>query len=335
MIYYIQKKSVIRKEGSIMQTATETSRTLTQTDQNTAYDENVKKVLSEKVFLSWIMKGCVAEYKDYTVDEIRENYIEGTPKVSKVAVHSGGLIHGMDTVDKSRDEHNVFYDILFHATLPGSKEKIGLFINVEAQNTYYPGYPLIKRGIYYCSRMIAAQFNRDFADGRYEDLKKVYSIWICNDAPVDRQNIVTQYEMTEKFLIGKATEERFNYDMLSVVMVCFNEKRMLEAPENTDNPNAEKMLRLFNVLLSSGVELEEKKQILEEEYDIPMTQELDEEVSNMCNFSRGVIEKGIEFGEKNKAKQVAIGLFKRNMPIDENNVAYTRAGTGDCQRKQY
>ena len=34
-------------------------------------------------------------------------------------------------------------------------------INVEAQNDFYPGYPLVKRGIYDCSRMISPQYGRE------------------------------------------------------------------------------------------------------------------------------------------------------------------------------
>ncbi len=54
---------------------------------------------------------------------------------------------------------------------------IRLIINIEAQNDFYPGYPLIKRGIYYCSRMISAQYGTEFKNSHYENIKKVYSIW--------------------------------------------------------------------------------------------------------------------------------------------------------------
>ena len=157
-----------------MQTKTEIARTVGNIEQNPACDESIKRLLSAKYLLAWIMKGCVAEYRDCALEDIAERYIEGSPQVSAAPVHRGDFIHGIDTVDKSRDEHTTLYDILFYASLPDSEEQIGLFINVEAQNNYYPGYPLIKRSIYYCSRMLSAQFGRDFADGHYENLKKVY-----------------------------------------------------------------------------------------------------------------------------------------------------------------
>jgi len=313
-----------------MQTKTELARYIDQTEQDSAYDEAVKRILSTKHLLAWIMKGCVSEYKDYSIRDIVEKYIEGEPQVSSTPVHmndSGEVIHGLDTVDKSRQEHTTLYDVLFYATLPDSTEKIGLFINIEAQNRYNPGYPLVKRGIYYCSRMISAQFGRDFADGHYEDLKKVYSIWICANAPDSRDNTITQYELTEKQVLGEAAEERKNYDLLSVVMVCFNDKRIKQRVEDgMDGEYPADLVRLLSVLLSSKVEREEKKQILADEYKIPMTRELESEVSLMCNLSKGIkeqgleqglaqgLEQGLEQGAFNKAMKIALELLKMNLP---------------------
>ena len=64
------------------------------------------------------------------------------------------------------------YDIRFFAIAPVSGELIRLIINIEAQNDFYPGYPLIKRGIYYCSRMISAQYGTEFTNSHYENIKK-------------------------------------------------------------------------------------------------------------------------------------------------------------------
>lgn len=55
-------------------------------------------------------------------------------------------------------------DICFCAKAPVSKEKIRFIINIEVQNDFYPGYPIIKREIYYCSRMISSQYGAEFSD---------------------------------------------------------------------------------------------------------------------------------------------------------------------------
>ena len=58
---------------------------------------------------------------------------------------------------------------------------------MEAQNQFYPGYPLIKRGIYYCCRMVSSQYGTVFTSSHYEKIKKVYSIWICTNPPEYRK----------------------------------------------------------------------------------------------------------------------------------------------------
>ena len=60
-----------------------------------------------------------------------------------------------------------------------SQDVIRLIINVEAQTAFNPGYPLTKRAIYYCSRMISAQHGPIFTKSEYGKIRKVYSIWIC------------------------------------------------------------------------------------------------------------------------------------------------------------
>lgn len=65
------------------------------------------------------------------------------------------------------------------------------------------------------------------------------------------------------------------------------------------------ILRLLEVLLSSERSIEEKKKILQEDFDIKMTQELEREVSEMCNLSDSVEQKGIA---KGRAYGIAEGI---------------------------
>jgi len=260
------------------------------TDDSAGYDAACKRVLSEKAILSRIMKACLEEYKDCDVADIESKYIEGQPQVSAVPVlpdESGTIISGLDSEDKSLREGNVTYDIRFRAIVPGSGEQIGLIVNVEAQNDYYPGYPLIKRGIYYCCRMISSQYGREFTSSHYEQIKKVYSIWICMNPPKSRENTITRYRLTEEHLVGEATEPVRNYDLLSIIMLCLG---------GPDGKNYDGVLRMLDVLLGSETSVAEKQKILENEYHIQMTQKLESEVSVMCNLSKGVLEKGIAKG---------------------------------------
>ena len=274
------------------------------TDVSAGYDAACKRVLSEKAILARIMKSCLEEYRDCNVDDIAKKYIEGQPQVAAVPVHpdeDSTLINGMDTEDKLVNEGSVTYDIRFRSIVPNSQEQIALIINVEAQGNFYPGYPLVKRGIYYCGRMISSQYGREFIDSHYEKIKKVYSIWICKSPPQYRGNTITRYRMAEEQLVGEVAEPVSNYDLLSVIMLC------LGGPEQE---NYDGILRMLDVLLSSEVSEQEKRNVLENEYGIQMTKAMESEVSTMCNLSRSVMEKGFIEGEaKGEANGIAKGII--------------------------
>ena len=159
----------MEKQGTV---ENQLAHTIDQTEYDSRYDRTAKKLLANKQILAQIMKGCVNEYSDCTVDDIVEKYIEGTPEVGSVGVHvddtnrpkkSTDVIKGSNNEDSTLTEGTLFYDVRFDAIAPKSadsteqEEVIRLIINVEAQTKFKPGYPLTKRAIYYCSRMISVQ----------------------------------------------------------------------------------------------------------------------------------------------------------------------------------
>ena len=276
-----------------MNTDTTIAKNIRVADEKASYDAACKRLLSEKIILAWIMKNCLEEYRDCDVEEIAEKYIEGTPQVGEVAVAADetnrvSMIQGAGNEDTSLTEGTVTYDIRFFAIAPVSGELIRLIINIEAQNDFYPGYPLIKRGIYYCSRMISAQYGTEFTNSHYENIKKVYSIWICMNPPKSRENSITRYYIAEENLVGSVKERKADYDLMAAVMICLGK----EGDSGTD------LLKLLNVLLSTETGSQDKCQILEEDFHIRMTLALESEVSLMCNLSKGVEEKGIEKGRQ-------------------------------------
>lgn len=252
------------------------------------------------------MKGCVDEYSECSVDEIAEKYIEGTPEVGTIGVHvddtnrlprTPEVITGSNNEDSTLTEGTVHYDVRFDAIAPtsthdaASQDVIRLIINVEAQTAFNPGYPLTKRAIYYCSRMISAQHGSIFKKSEYGKIRKVYSIWVCTKPSDKFQNTLTRYSIRPEQLIGNATEKSENYDLMSVVTICLGKP---------DSENYIGTLKFLDVLLSSSRAATEKKKILEEEFGVAMSEEL-EEVLIMCNLSQGVKaegrKEGISIGE--------------------------------------
>ena len=74
------------------------------------------------------------------------------------------------------------------------------------------------------------------------------------------------------FNVGKAHEEVENYDLISLVMLHLGS----ETGENYSG-----ILKLLGTLFTSDATVEEKKQVLQDEFHIPMTRTIEQEVSSM------------------------------------------------------
>lgn len=111
--------------------------------------------------------------------------------------------------------------------------------DIECQASFYPGYPLVKRGVYYGGRMISSQYGTVFTKSHYEKLEKVYSIWICINPPMYRKNSINIYSLTEQQLLGDVREKKENYDLLTVALLCLGDE---------DDANCEGIFRLLTIL---------------------------------------------------------------------------------------
>lgn len=254
------------------------------------YDAACKEVLSDKMILALIMKECMVEYAGVTAEAIARRFIETGPLVSQVLVEEHGAgwlprIQGTNTEDVSVEEGRITYDIRFTATIPATGRR--LWIDVEPQKDFWPGYSLLKRGIYYLCRMISAQRGREFVGSDYDELKKVYSIWICMKPPKKYEHTIRYYEFCDREDMPDPGFEREKYDLLTLVMICLGDPRDLQAAG---------ILRLLAVLLTNAYDLEDKQRILEEEFDIALTESMRKGMKRVCNLGEGIYEDGIEKG---------------------------------------
>ena len=273
------------------------------------YDEQCKKVLGDKNVLSWILQRTVREYAGMNREEIMK-CIEGEPEIGSRRVNPGetnaSQITGMANEDKVNEEGTIFYDIRFFAWIPKSREKIRLIINVEAQKKYHTGYSLTTRGVFYGARMISAQLGTEFEIPEYDKIKKVYSIWICMNAPQYIGNAISEYKLEKTDLIPWIPDRRKEYDKLSVVMVCLNTKKETE----------DQFLGMLQTLFNTELAEKEKKERLEQEYEIQMENGFGKELSLMCNLSDTVEERGIQKGiEKGIEQGMEKGIEKGKLEM--------------------
>ena len=288
------------------------SETLDTTGQRVRYDNCVKRILSVKIILARILQGCTTEFENLSVDYIAEHCIENDVEISMVAVDQdvldrtneerGEQIEGLNTEDVTIREGKIFYDLRFSATAPGLKGAIKLIINVEAQNDAETERRTTKRAIYYLSRMISAQKNRVFKKRQYEKIRKVYSIWILTDPAKSKKNTITRYRIIEEPLVGAATTNKGNYDLMTAVMIRLGDP---------DKSAPRSLLQFLNLLLSPTLPSRKKQTELAEKFNIKMTSQVEEEMETMCSLAEGIERKaeakgkaeGLKEGEKRGEKR--------------------------------
>ncbi len=320
--------------------------TITQTDYEARYDRAAKKLLANKLVLAHILKDCVKEYQACSIMDIVQKYIEGEPEVGTTGVNMDDSnsheqpdikpetvvtqaaevqtmntqevnaqamsiqamntqvtkVQGMGNEDISQNEGTVYYDVRFNAIAPSTEEhgNIRLIINAEAQNRFKPKYPLTKRAVYYGSRLISAQNGTVFTKSDYQKLRKVYSIWICVNPAKKFRNTITRYSLKPETIIGNAVEAPENYDLINIVMVCLG--KMEEWNDNN-------LIKFLGVLFQNELSAREKKDILERDFNIPMTETFESEVDDMCNLSQGVAEEAMQKGiEKGRQEGIQKGI---------------------------
>lgn len=277
-----------RESGEQMKKKTYLAESVETASMKAQYDTQAKKIVADKSVLSWIIKYTVEELKGYTLEEIAAT-IEGI-EVAAIPVYPGMVkteaIIGMSTEDAVLNEGKVTYDVRFYVLLPKG-ERIKLILNIEIQKDFYPGYDLVTRAVFYCARMISAQLKTEFDNDNYDDIKKVYSIWLCLNAPKKEADTIIEYRMEPRVLYGMANTGH-RYDLLSVVMVGLDEEswRVKETPIHG----------FLGTIFSDKLKPEEKLKSLEKDYGVETTREMKEGVNRMCNLSDAIEERGIQCG---------------------------------------
>ena len=130
------------------------------------------------------------------------------------------------------------------------------------------------------------RLHTEFVNQDYDSIKKVYSIWICMDTPEDAADSITKYSIHQTPVAGNFKGEA-RYDLMTGIMVCLGKK--VSGEENS-------LFRLLGTILSAELKPEQKKKVMEMEYDIRMSQKVEEAINVMCNLSDLVEEKAIEKG---------------------------------------
>ena len=265
---------------------TEIKNAVSAADKGAQYDEKAKRLLGNKIILAHILVKTVDEFRGMNPKDVA-SYIEGEPFISVVPVEpgltnvekeeAGQRVVGFNTESAEINEGLVRFDIVFYVRLKDGLSQI--IVNVEAQKDAPTEYNVLNRAIFYVSRLISSQKERDFVNTNYDDIKQVFSIWICMNM---NQNCMNYVHLMNDRLLG-SYEWEGKMDLLGIVLIGLSK----ELPEHDEKYE---LHRLLGALLSRNLSSDEKLRIIETEYDIPIEESIRKDVSVMCNLSQGIRE---------------------------------------------
>ena len=210
----------------------------------------------------------------------------------------------MDTENSEINEGMIRFDIIFYDRMKDGLSQI--IVNVEAQKAEPSSYDILNRAIFYVSRMISSQKGRDFVKSNYNDIKRVYSIWICMN--VDEHSM-SHIHLTKDDIIG-SHNWKGDIDLLNIVLLGLAE----DLPKKAEKYE---LHRLLGALLSSKLKVDEKLDIIGNEFQIPLENDIRKDVSEMCNLSQGIEDRAYERGTANGLAKAVLRMYKKVYSIEQ------------------
>ena len=161
----------------------------------------------------------------------------------------------MNTENAEVNEGLIRFDIIFYVRMKDGFSQV--IVNLEAQKDEPISYYILNRAVFYVSRLVSSQKERDFIKTNYNDIKRVFSIWVCMN--VDEHSMDYVHLMDDK-LLG-THQWQGGLDLLNIVLIGISDK----IPEHDDKYE---LHRLLGTLFSMELTIDEKLGIIETEYSI-------------------------------------------------------------------
>ena len=263
---------------------TEIKNAVSAADEDAQYDQKAKRLLGNKIILAHILVKTIDEFKGMNPKDV-VSHIEGEPFISVVPVEpgltnaakgeNGQRVVGMNTENAEINEGLIRFDIIFYVRMKDGISQV--IVNVEAQKDEPTNYHILNRAVFYVSRLVSSQKERDFVKTNYNDIKRVFSIWVCMNMD---ENCLDYVHLTDDRLLG-SYPWKGGIDLLNIVLIGIAN----ELPEHDDKYE---LHRLLSTLLSMELSVDEKLGIMEKEYSIVVDDRIREDVSAMCNLSQGI-----------------------------------------------
>lgn len=277
------------------------------------YDDAAKRLVGNKIILAHILVGAVDEFKGMDPKDVAQ-LIEGEPHIGTVPIEPGltnvaegegrQRIAGFNTEDAEVEEGLIRFDIIFYVRSGDGVSQV--IVNLEIQREEPAKYAILNRAVFYVSRMISSQKERDFIRTEYNGMKRVFSIWLCLNMEEDSMNHI---HLADRKVLG-SYEWKGRLDLLNIIMIGI-------AKEQYEDGRRNGLHRMLGSLLSAKMPVSERYRIMEKEYGIPVDSKMKEGIGEMCNLSQGIRAEGRAEGEA----EIVIRMHENGFTLEQIMVA--------------
>ena len=212
-------------------------------------------------------------------------------------------VQGMEQYDESVKQ------VLAHKIILAN-----ILVNIEAQKDEPSSYYIQNRAVFYACRMVSSQKERDFTGMNFNDIKKVYTIWICMN---QKENSLNYLHLTNEKLMGKTAIEKAG-DLIHIILLGLAKNLPLYTEKN-------KLHRLLGALFTNELTADEKISIIESEYNIEAKNELRKDVRKVSGLGESLVEsaaeeaweQGLELGGKQREIKFIISMNEKGYTIEQ------------------
>ena len=308
---------------------TELSNTLFSNDDMLA-DTVAKQLFAINDVIAWLLKACIPEYAQMEpADIISQQLAKADIRLGTepVAQDVRPRVPIVGTEDNSVTDGLVMYDLRTELPLPNAPPKAPLLIlDVEMQKDYDSWLLFYKRMIYYICRLVSSQPGRLMSgEVDYSRLCRVCSIWVLPNAPQHLANHVRHLSFNLEDITGGHPAD--------VEPPCrFADAWIFHLRDGFPPPRQRDIFWLLYVLLTRTMSYEKKLEILEEDFSINTTKEV-EQMYGYTQFLWNQAEKNGEKRGEKKGMNKALLKAYANMKDANCSDGYIRSMLGISARK--
>lgn len=126
---------------------------------------------------------------------------------------------------------------------------------------------------------------------------------------MDDEHSMSHIHLTRDDIIG-SHNWKGDIDLLNIVPLGI-------AEDLSEKAEKYELHRLLGALLSSKLKVDEKLDIIGNEFQIPLESDIRKDVSEMCNLSQGIEDRAYERGTANGLAKAVLRMYKKGYSIEQ------------------